>query len=252
MAIEFGDSPPQSPPVGEPNSDAPPAEADCPTLTLSKRSQGIELGVFLLLLAPQVVVTALVRETTHMTFASAAITVVVRDIGFVALIFFLLSRNGESPREIGWTFKKGPRSIVFATLTFPLILYGISFAQILWLRLGLSAPANAPSYFVMQSPTELPLLGYLAVINGTAEEIIFRGYLLLRFTALTGRFWAVVLSSALFGLGHVYQGTASALSIGCLGLVFAVIYLQMRSLVIPITWHCLQDFVAILLASSHR
>src|ERR1700734_3022972 len=95
MAIEYGDSPPQSPPVGEPGSDAARAEADCPPLTLSKRSQGIELGVFL-----------------------------------------LLSRNGESPREIGWTFKKGPRSIVFATLTFPLILYGISFAQILWLRLG--------------------------------------------------------------------------------------------------------------------
>jgi hypothetical protein len=108
MAIEFGDSPPQSTPPVEPGSDAPRAEADRTPLTLSKRSQGIELGVFLLLLAPQVVVASLVRETTHMTFETAAISVVVRDIGFVALIFFFLSRNGESPHEIGWTFKKGP------------------------------------------------------------------------------------------------------------------------------------------------
>jgi hypothetical protein len=108
MAIEYGDSQPQSPPAGEPNSDAPHAEADRPSLMLSKRSQGIELGVFLLLLAPQVVVASLVRETTHMTFETAAISVVVRDIGFVALIFLFLSRNGESPHEIGWTFKKDP------------------------------------------------------------------------------------------------------------------------------------------------
>jgi membrane protease YdiL (CAAX protease family) len=219
---------------------------------LSKRSQGIELGVFLLLIAPQIVVASLVRETLHVTFPSAATSVVVRDIGFVVLVFFFLSRNGESAREIGWTFQKGLRSIVFATLTFPLVFLGLSLAQMLLLRLGLSAPAHARSYFVMQSPTELPLLGYFAVTNGTAEEIIFRGYLILRFTALTGRFWAVVLSSALFGLAHVYQGTASALSIGCLGLLFALIYVQTRSLVIPIIWHCLQDFVAILLASSHR
>ena len=186
---------------------------------LSKRSQGIELSA---LVRAQVVVTVLVRETTHMTFASAAITVVVRDIGFVAL-FFLLSRNGES-REIGWTFKKGPRSIVFATLTFPLILYGISFAQILWLRLGYPARA-APSYFVMiVRPNCLCLAisghqwncgrDHFSRVSNTEIHRVDRPFL--------GGCW----SSALFGLGHVYQGTANALSIGCLGLVFAVICLQ--------------------------
>src|SRR5579872_3073378 len=184
----------QSSSVGEPSPDAPHAESGCPIPTLSKRSQGVELGVFLLLIVPQIVLASLFRQTSSLTFASAADFVIVRDIGVVALIFLFLSRNGEPLGEIGWTFRKGPGYIVIATLTFPLVLFGLHFVQMLALGLGLSAPTHVPSYFVMHGPTELPLLGCLAVVNGTAEEIIFRGYLLLRLTTLTDRFTAVVLS----------------------------------------------------------
>jgi membrane protease YdiL (CAAX protease family) len=206
----------------------------------------------LLLIAPQLVYSALAPQRTDLTFATWAVSLSFRQIGFVALIFLFLSRNREAPDEIGWTFKKGARSIVFATLTFPLIFYGLAIGLGLLQGLGLSIATQPRSYLILHSPTELPLLGFLSVVNGTAEEIIFRGYLLLRLTSLMGRTWAVLLSSVIFGIEHLYQGTANAVAAGCFGVVLALVCLQMRSLVIPSVWHCLQDFVAILLASSIR
>jgi membrane protease YdiL (CAAX protease family) len=52
-------------------------------------------------------------------------------------------------------------------------------------------------------------LGEVAV----AEETIFRGYLILRFRAVTGRTSAaVLLSSIVFSLGHGYEGMAGVIS----------------------------------------
>jgi membrane protease YdiL (CAAX protease family) len=49
------------------------------------------------------------------------------------------------------------------------------------------------------------------VVVAVSEETVFRGYLLLRLGAvLHGPFRAVLLSSALFSLGHGYEGSAGA------------------------------------------
>jgi membrane protease YdiL (CAAX protease family) len=57
----------------------------------------------------------------------------------------------------------------------------------------------------------------------------------------------VILSSILFALGHGYEGTAGVLTIGFMGLIFALVYLSRRSLVAPIVMHFLQDFGGIVL-----
>jgi len=230
----------------------PPHGADDSRRSHSRRVTGIELGVFLLLIAPQFFLSAIVDQRAEMTFTVAACAVILRDIGFVALIFLFLARNGERRDEIGWTFKKGHKYITLGMLTFPLLLYGMTVLQMLLRDFGLSMERHVPSYLMVRMRAELPLLGFMSLINGVAEEIIFRGYLMLRLTALSGRTWAVLLSSAVFGLEHLYQGRASVASITCMGVVFALVAVRTRSLVIPIVWHCLQDFVAILLASSIR
>lgn len=62
------------------------------------------------------------------------------------------------------------------------------------------------------------------------EEIVFRAFLIGRLEAAFGgasRFAtasAVVLSSALFGLAHTYQGPTGVLITGVLGLIFASVY----------------------------
>jgi membrane protease YdiL (CAAX protease family) len=86
----------------------------------------------------------------------------------------------------------------------------------------------------------------LVVIVAIAEETIFRGYLLLRFMGLgMGKTSAVVLSSAIFAVGHGYEGSAGLATVGVMGVLFAVVYLWRGSLVAPMVMHFLQDFLAI-------
>ena len=62
------------------------------------------------------------------------------------------------------------------------------------------------------------------------EEIVFRAFLIGRLEAAFGgasriaTALAVVLSSALFGLAHTYQGPTGVLITGTLGLIFACVY----------------------------
>ena len=63
------------------------------------------------------------------------------------------------------------------------------------------------------------LLAFILVtVVAVAEETIFRGYLILRFRAVTGRTSAaVLLSSIVFSLGHGYEGMAGVISVFSLG-----------------------------------
>jgi membrane protease YdiL (CAAX protease family) len=81
-----------------------------------------------------------------------------------------------------------------------------------------------------------------------AEETIFRGYLILRFKNITASTAAAVLTSAvIFSLGHGYEGSAGVITVGVMGVVFALIYLWRQSLVAPMVMHFLQDFIGIVL-----
>ncbi|MBS3817966.1 CPBP family intramembrane metalloprotease [bacterium] len=85
------------------------------------------------------------------------------------------------------------------------------------------------------------------------EEMVFRGYLLNRIADLfknryTG--WAVglIVSSIVFGLGHLYQGISGAILAGFFGMVFALVYLVSgRNLWVPILLHGFYDTSAFLI-----
>jgi membrane protease YdiL (CAAX protease family) len=86
------------------------------------------------------------------------------------------------------------------------------------------------------------------MVVALAEETIFRGYLILRFKAITTNTASAVLASAvIFSLGHGYEGSAGVITVGVMGLVFAFVYLWRKSLVAPVVMHFLQDFIGIVL-----
>ncbi|MGA7541128.1 MAG: CPBP family intramembrane glutamic endopeptidase [Steroidobacteraceae bacterium] len=71
----------------------------------------------------------------------------------------------------------------------------------------------------------------LAATAGICEELIYRGLLLNFLGAVSRSLWTgVLLSSAVFGLGHAYQGRKGVIATSILGLVFAGIYVFTRSL----------------------
>ncbi len=85
----------------------------------------------------------------------------------------------------------------------------------------------------------------LAVTAGVCEEFIYRGFLLAALFRTGLPVWAgVVLTSALFGLAHAYQGRAGILSTGIFGVVLALGRLGFGSLVPVMMWHAGLDLAA--------
>ncbi len=91
------------------------------------------------------------------------------------------------------------------------------------------------------------------VLAAFGEEFVYRGYLMNRIATSAGggrAAWVLTLvgTSVVFGLGHLYQGTAGVLTTGLSGLVFGILYLTNdRSLWVPILAHGTMDTVGFLL-----
>jgi uncharacterized protein len=110
----------------------------------------------------------------------------------------------------------------------------------------LEQTATPTSFLKGQGSAEALLAVLLVTVVAVAEETIFRGYLLLRLLPLLRSTAAsVLLSSAIFAVGHGYEGSAGLVTIGLMGIALALVYLWRRSLVAPIVMHFLQDFLSI-------
>lgn len=76
---------------------------------------------------------------------------------------------------------------------------------------------------------------------GICEEILFRGFLLGTLSPTTGVLSAVLLSSILFGLCHIYQGWANVLRTSIIGVILSGVYLATDALIVVIMLHALVD-----------
>ncbi|MPY87810.1 MAG: CPBP family intramembrane metalloprotease [Luteitalea sp.] len=94
-------------------------------------------------------------------------------------------------------------------------------------------------------------LGQAWTLAAFGEEMVFRGYLIRRLSDLTGdgpigRAIALVISSALFGLAHRYQGWAGVIATGTIGGILGLFYfVSRRNLWAVILCHALVDTVAL-------
>ena len=80
------------------------------------------------------------------------------------------------------------------------------------------------------SADECRLWVALAVTAGVCEELIFRGFMMWYFWAWTGPSLALVISSAIFGFGHIYLGLPQVPKTAAVGAVLAAIVLLTGSL----------------------
>jgi membrane protease YdiL (CAAX protease family) len=92
--------------------------------------------------------------------------------------------------------------------------------------------------------TEMLLWIALSISAGICEEALFRGYLQRQFIAFTGNVAAgIVLSAAVFGAAHSYQGSARAVQIGLLGAMGGVLAHWCKSVRPGMFAHALQDIM---------
>lgn len=92
-----------------------------------------------------------------------------------------------------------------------------------------------------RTPAEHRGFRWLALTAGTAEELLYRGFLLWYFAALLGPWPGTVAAVLAFAAGHAYQGIAGVLKTGTVGALLTGIYIASGSLLWPMIVHCAID-----------
>ena len=123
-----------------------------------------------------------------------------------------------------------------------------------WANLRRMARSNHPnlqrlralgSRLFPRTPSETTLFILLAITAGLCEEFLFRGFVMAALYRAGAVNWlAVVVSSAMFGVAHLYQGRGGSVGTGILGTIFALIRIAYHSLLPVVVWHAALDVVA--------
>jgi membrane protease YdiL (CAAX protease family) len=214
-----------------------------------RKEQISEVSVFLFLIVPSMITSFFAVQQGSISFVLIALSSVFRDLALVSLILFFLWRNGEGTKEIGWKFNNLWKEASLGAWLFIPLFFGAGLLENGLRRMGFSAPATPlPSLIAERNTAEFLLAGVLVAVVAIAEETIFRGYLILRFRNTMANTTAAVLVSAfIFSLGHGYEGSAGVITVGVMGLVFALVYIWRQSLVAPVVMHFMQDFIGVVL-----
>ena len=171
----------------------------------------------------------------------------------VLLIAYLLVRSGEGRRGIGLGRFEGRADGLVG-----LGLWVASFVLVLILAWVFSPLGHREVDFL---PNELPQWFrwvdalVIAVTAGVTEEVVVRGYAQTRLEQLkVPTAMVLVLPTALWGILHLYQGASAALTVFCLGMLYAWYFHRTRRLWPIIIAHGLFDLtplVLLLAGSSH-
>jgi uncharacterized protein len=210
-----------------------------------RKGRLLEVSVFVFLILPSLLLTFVAAGASGLSFELGGAAVILRDLALISLVLFFLWRNCEPMRRIGWILRGRWRDVGLGLLLFAPMFFAANLVEQAAQAAGLSpGPKTLPAVLTPHGAGELVLASLMVVVVALVEETLFRGYLILRFTEVTGSGTAaVVLSSLIFALGHGYEGSAGVVTVGFMGLVFALVYLWRNSLVAPIVMHFLQDFL---------
>jgi hypothetical protein len=115
-------------------------------------------------------------------------------------------------------------------------------------RRSLRELADQVAPFLPRTRKAMRSFDALAVTAGTCEEILYRGYFIwyasqFLGTGIRGLGLAVLVTSTVFALGHLYQGRRGILMVLSSGLVHGALYVLAGSLWIPMALHAAIDLM---------
>jgi membrane protease YdiL (CAAX protease family) len=161
-----------------------------------------------------------------------------------ALVMFLIRGflwfSREDPHDI-FIGVRPVRGEVLRALALVPVVFAVVTGIVLALRTiapWMHTVEKNPLEAFMQTPMEAAIFLFVAVLAGGVREEIQRAFILHRFRQrLGGVRLGLILFSVTFGLLHLDQGVDVALAIGCLGLLWGVLYVKRRSVVLPMVNH---------------
>ena len=179
-------------------------------------------------------------EDGELSFGYITTLLLVDATVLIALIFWLLRRQGERPADVFLgrlpirpEFKLG---LWLTVVVFALAVAVLSAARVLFPALH-NVKQN-PLQQLIQTPSQAMILAFVATISGGFREEIQRAFILHRFEQhLGGARVGLVLYSLVFGFGHSLQGWDAVLATTILGAFWGSVYLMRRSIIAPVVSH---------------
>jgi membrane protease YdiL (CAAX protease family) len=160
----------------------------------------------------------------------------------------LLRWSGERFAGLGLDLRSLARSILpglaVALVLFVVVNAGINVA----LGPVFDEPTDRRIRTLFRDPREAPWWIGTAIVGGGFAEELGRAFALTRFERLLGRAGlvaALLVDAAVFGLGHLYQGRAAAISSALTGLALAGVFLWRRRVTDAMAAHAWFDLLGI-------
>ncbi|WNG56020.1 CPBP family intramembrane metalloprotease [Archangium gephyra] len=165
-----------------------------------------------------------------------------RALGVSLLVGLLLWRDGQGPAQLGLVREGLGREILISVpvvvgayaaniaASIPLAVLGV----ILKLTDKELMARKEVATGLVEMGLSVPVFAAAMVLVAGFEELAFRGFLVPRLKLLLGN-WpaAVVISAALFGLGHFYEGVLAVVQTAVLGAYFGFVFVFVRRFRLP-------------------
>ena len=167
----------------------------------------------------------------------------------LTVLFLLLRLEGEGFKALGLSARDWPKHLGVGLL-FGLVMFvalNVALGSVMNSLLPRTATSGPSILAFFKEPRNLLAWLPIGIFGGGVVEELERIFIFTRFEKWLGRpglILGIVLSSAMFGLGHRYQGLGIAISTAVSGVLFALVYLRRRSALEPITAHAFSDVLA--------
>lgn len=164
------------------------------------------------------------------------LVVIVLGLGWSAQLLGL-----QTPQNL-WLFV--PLSLLLVLVVYAQVFYIGRVARTSEGRDQLRQGMSGPLHMLPRTPRERTLWFLLSLTAGFCEELLYRGFMpayLVHIFPGVSFFVAILISAALFGLGHIYQKLTGVLGTGVMGLLFGFLYYFTGSLYLPMIVHALFD-----------
>lgn len=238
---------------GRPSTSAP---ADCTSPVAERLPRAIQLEMAVVILLG--VVAPLCNTVIEWTWPTPAETrqdiyfprdaclYLQNDVILAAVMLYLLWRSDES-----WSHWGIVPFVWWRDISLGLALWLTEWFLHDMIQIGLKRYITLSEYTQVwplpDSTFDYCLLVPMCAAIGFAEELVFRGYLLPRFErALQSTIGAVLTTSVLFAICHLYQGGAGAFGSLLFGLFYGTVFVWLRRLWPLAIAHAMMDVAAFL------
>lgn len=180
--------------------------------------------------------------------------IIVRDLAIIALVIYLIIRQGRNLKELGfsWLWKDFIISIVLVLLAYiAMILCGILLSQGYYMIIGTQLNLHPKNTEFIKTGISFWSVAAMGLVNPFYEEIIVRCYTISEVIFLTDNvglafFISVIIQSAY----HLYQGFVPALLLSAMFTVFSLYYIKWQRIMPVILAHLYFDLIALFSTAS--